>query len=371
MRSHTRVTRRRRGERRAIALLAGCASGSTPATDIDLGPGPAVAGEVKAGALEGVTLSFVSWGGGYQDVQMETVGMPFAEASGARVLSDGPTEYAKIEAQVKTGQVSWDVVDVDANWVAPNCGTTIMKLDFDLIDTSGLPEGTWNDCSVPANRFGDVFAFNAEKLGTAPTSWADFFDVEKFPGKRAIDQDVDTGVFEAALLADGVAPEDLYPLDVDRAVAKLEHDPRPHYLLVVRGAGAAAPRNRRSSNGHRLDEPCARCGRGRRPCRGRLEPGVRDLRIPRRSERERRTPQRRWRSSTSTSGSTTRTPRSRRPTDPGPVHVDSTPEFDGIAGDFQITNPEIVDKTVLINNDYSGENLDELTAAYQSWVQGS
>lgn len=369
MRSHTRSLAAGAASIAAIALLAGCASGSTPATDIDLGPGPAVAGEVKAGALGGVTLSFVSWGGGYQDVQMETVGMPFAEASGARVLSDGPTEYAKIEAQVKTGQVSWDVVDVDANWVAPNCGTTIMKLDFDLIDTSGLPEGTWNDCSVPANRFGDVFAFNAEKLGTAPTSWADFFDVEKFPGKRAINQDVDTGVFEAALLADGVAPEDLYPLDVDRAVAKL-NTIRDHIIFWSSGAQAQ----------QLLETGEAAMGIvWTSRARGAAEAGA-PVEVV-------------WNQAFETYESLVVPTGTKNPAaamafinfyigvdqqtafaqanGSGPVHVDSTPEFDGIAGDFQITNPEIVDKTVLINNDYWGENLDELTAAYQSWVQGS
>jgi putative spermidine/putrescine transport system substrate-binding protein len=55
----------------------------------------------------------------------------------------------------------------------------------------------------------------------APTSWADLFDLKKFPGKRTVlDQPVAS--LEVALLADGVAPDKLYPLDVDRAFKKLD-----------------------------------------------------------------------------------------------------------------------------------------------------
>lgn len=57
-----------------------------------------------------------------------------------------------------------------------------------------------------------------------PQNWVDFFDTTKFPGKRAwpgAPGSYDAG-YEIALLADGVAPEDLYPLDIERATAKLD-----------------------------------------------------------------------------------------------------------------------------------------------------
>lgn len=53
------------------------------------------------------------------------------------------------------------------------------------------------------------------------SSWAEFWDVEKFPGKRAL-PNYPTYTLPIALLADGVKPEDLYPLDLDRAFASLE-----------------------------------------------------------------------------------------------------------------------------------------------------
>jgi hypothetical protein len=67
-----------------------------------------------------------------------------------------------------------------------------------------------------------VLAYNKEALAeTCRRLRADFFDIEKFPGKRSVIGWPSTGIVEMALLADGVAPEDLYPLDIDRAFAKL------------------------------------------------------------------------------------------------------------------------------------------------------
>jgi putative spermidine/putrescine transport system substrate-binding protein len=67
-----------------------------------------------------------------------------------------------------------------------------------------------------------LFAYNTKEFPTAPTGWADFFDVQKFPGKRAVWNFVQNGLLEAALLADGVPPDKLYPLDLDRAFKKLD-----------------------------------------------------------------------------------------------------------------------------------------------------
>ncbi len=65
-------------------------------------------------------------------------------------------------------------------------------------------------------------AYRSDKFATAPQNWADFFDLAKFPGKRGLYDYSTGGVLEIALLADGVAAKDLYPLDVPRALAKLE-----------------------------------------------------------------------------------------------------------------------------------------------------
>lgn len=207
------------------ATLIGCSGGGAP-VEVDLGDGPPVAGTVKAGALDGVTLTLASWGGIYQEGMVKAASVPFAADSGAKMLDDGPTEYAKIKAQVDSKQVSWDIVDTDIIWADKQCGDDglLMDLDTSIVDTSNAPAGLVGKCYVPAMQYGYVIMYNADKYSTAPTGWADFFDTKKFPGKRAIAgfEDIGPGVYEGALLADGVAADKLYPLDMDRAYDKLE-----------------------------------------------------------------------------------------------------------------------------------------------------
>jgi putative spermidine/putrescine transport system substrate-binding protein len=214
----------------AVAALAfaGCGGsdeksdgGSTQAAQDS---GPARAGVVAPGAFEGTKVSFVSWGGDVQEAQIGGGLGGWAETSGGEIVSDGPTDGAKIKAQVESGSVTWDVVDIADKWAAAHCGELLERIDYDIVDTSELmPGARATDCGVPAIVTGNVLAYNKDKYKSgAPTTWADFFDTRRFPGKRGIYAGNPSVTFEAALLADGVAPEDMYPLDVDRALKKLE-----------------------------------------------------------------------------------------------------------------------------------------------------
>ncbi len=71
--------------------------------------------------------------------------------------------------------------------------------------------------------YGVVLAYRTDKTnGQVPQGWADFFDLTKFPGKRGMYDYSAGGIFEIALMADGVGPKDLYPLDIPRAIKKLD-----------------------------------------------------------------------------------------------------------------------------------------------------
>lgn len=222
-------------QRSAIALaictgvLAAAGCSATPAPEsasVDLGSGPAKAGSVKKDALKGVTLTFVSYGGIYQEGQENSGVKPFETESGAKVLSDGPTDYAKIQAQVESKNVAWDVVDTGSTFAVANCGKLFSELDTSIIDTSHMPKELVSKCAVPAMTYGYVMTYNKDRFGDdGPKSWADFFDIQKFPGKRAINgtpSDIEPGILEGALIADGVPKDQLYPLDVPRALKKLD-----------------------------------------------------------------------------------------------------------------------------------------------------
>lgn len=192
----------------AALSLAACSSGAAPG---------------GGGAAEG-TLVFASYGSAYQDAQNEAFLAPWAEGAGVSVQNDGPTSYPKVQQMVDSGNAIWDVVDTEPYFPVANCDTLVEKIDFTNIDTSNFPEGTWSDCSIPIAQYSTMMIYNTDTYSGAavPSDPADFFDLEKFPGTRMVPGWAGAGALEFALLADGVAAEDLYPLDTERAYAKLD-----------------------------------------------------------------------------------------------------------------------------------------------------
>ena len=169
------------------------------------------------------TLTFVSTGAPFQDYQAAAWQKPFTASTGIKFRNDGPVDEAKMVTMVKARSVSWDVVDTSAAATEQYCGKYLEKLDFSVIDKSIFPKGTVSECGVPAFSYSTIFMVNKEKYGGhPPTTIADFFDVKKFPGKRIVPPEIAVGLLEAALLADGVPENKLYPLDLDRAFKKLD-----------------------------------------------------------------------------------------------------------------------------------------------------
>ena len=168
-------------------------------------------------------LVFVNWGGDAGDAYDAAYGQAFGKATGIKVLQDGsgPTEGA-IAAQVASGKPAWDVVDAD-----PFSAETLGKkglmepIDYSIVDKSKMRDGFGWEYAASSYFFSYVIAYDSTKYDTPPTGMADFFDVEKFPGKRAMYK-WGAGMWEALLLGDGVARDKLYPLDLDRAHAKLK-----------------------------------------------------------------------------------------------------------------------------------------------------
>lgn len=170
------------------------------------------------------TLTVVMWGGTAQTAHVDSYVKPWAAENDVEVLQDQPTDYAKIRAQVESGQVTWGVVEVEPNFSATACEEGLLEeIDTSVVDTSVLNPDFVNDCAIPNLQYAFTIAYNTDVFGDRhPTTWEEFFDTETFPGKRGIWRYATGGLFEAALLADGVAPEDLYPLDIDRAFAKMD-----------------------------------------------------------------------------------------------------------------------------------------------------
>jgi putative spermidine/putrescine transport system substrate-binding protein len=186
-------------------------------------PGDAAASETK-GDLSGVDLTLVTFGGDLANA-VETAWIdPFEADTGAKVEMTEPTDYAKLKVQVESGNVDTDLAYADAFFVQANCGTIFEPLDTSKLVDAGIDERyITNDCGLPDILASWQIVYDRKQVGGDPPSgWSDFFDTGKYPGKRGIWNFVQGGALEAALLADGVQPDDLYPLDLDRAFRKLD-----------------------------------------------------------------------------------------------------------------------------------------------------
>jgi putative spermidine/putrescine transport system substrate-binding protein len=137
--------------------------------------------------------------------------------------------------------VTWDVVDTPTvNCIRGGEQGLIEKLDFSQIpNAADLPADYKTPYSVAYEFYSSVLAYGtARKNAAQPASWADFWNVSKFPGRRAL-RNHPLGTLEAALLADGVPRDKLYPLDVDRAFRKLE-EIKPHITVWWTSGGQSA-----------------------------------------------------------------------------------------------------------------------------------
>ncbi len=169
-------------------------------------------------------LVVLSWGGALQDAEREAIFKPFEEKYNVKIIEASPPDYGKIKAMIDAGKPEYDVMNVDADFVPRAVRENLLeKLDMSVIDTTDLDPETVTEYSVGAEIFGSNITYNTKAFSSDnhPRTWAEFWDVRKFPGTRTF-QKRPTPVLEMALLADGVAPADLYPLDVDRAFKSLD-----------------------------------------------------------------------------------------------------------------------------------------------------
>ncbi len=211
-------------------------------------------------------LTVVSWGGAYTKSQVEAYHKPWMEMTGKTIISvDYDGSAAPIKAQVEAGNVTWDLVDIelsdavrlcdegliepldhsmlppatslgaktsiamrlaslDVAGMSPEDALTALKdisaMAGDIPATADFIEGALNECSVASIVWAHVYAYDTTVFPKGPTSAADFFDLEKFPGKRGM-RKIPKANLEFALMADGVPAAEVYDvLDTEEGVAR-------------------------------------------------------------------------------------------------------------------------------------------------------
>lgn len=192
---------------------------STNAAGIAAGLAMLVAG--TAASAQQRTLVYMNSGGVLLEAERAAFIEPFEKATGIKVVTVSPVDMAKIQTMVRVGQTNVDVVQWNPEQVVVNCGKSLENIRADIDVSVFQPQYVVSECGVPAATFIHTFFYKKSAFPqNPPKSWADFFDTTKFPGKRAVWNSGLGTNYEQALLADGIAPKDLYPLDFDKALAK-------------------------------------------------------------------------------------------------------------------------------------------------------
>lgn len=183
-------------------------------------------------------LTVVSWGGAYSYSQIKAYHEPFAQKTGVRMnAEDYNGGLAEIRVQVQSGNIVWDVVDMPLASVVRGCEEGLLE-PLDLAALPAAPDGTpavrdflpevlVSDCGAPSIVWSTIFAYDTSRFpGEKPQNLEDFFDLKKFPGRRSLRKSP-RSTLEFALMADGVAPAEVYqtlstPQGLKRAFAKLD-----------------------------------------------------------------------------------------------------------------------------------------------------
>ncbi|MGH3467990.1 MAG: extracellular solute-binding protein, partial [Thermocrispum sp.] len=201
-------------------LLSAC--GASPTTPTS-GDSAAMPDDINAKWPEITSTEVVlsGFGGETYQTRHSLVFNPFTELSGARVI-DAPWDYGKFLTMVEASSPEWDMIDFDGYSTVGliQGGTAPAKL-ADWVRRCDLVDTEFQDYAAGGYAYSVVMGWS-NKLDGAPKTWADFFDTRRFPGKRAFPKSIYAGTAEIALVADGVSKDNLYPLDLDRAFAKLD-----------------------------------------------------------------------------------------------------------------------------------------------------
>ena len=181
-----------------------------------------------AGAADNKTLVYNSSGGIVEKVLKQVFGQPFEQQTGIKITYTAPVNFAKLKAMCESGNIEWDLTEIGPeDMIRGKERGYLEPIDYNVINKSDFLPGLAYSHAVPAAFYSTVIAYNTKKFpaGKKPKSWADFWNVKKFPGPRSLPNYPYT--MEMALMADGVPPDKVYPLDEKRAWKSLDKI-KPH-----------------------------------------------------------------------------------------------------------------------------------------------
>lgn len=176
-------------------------------------------------AQDSTQLVIQSWGGVLTEAEKAAFYDPFSEATGIeiRIVEAGAEAGSILKRQIASGRVTWDVMtgfppetmgQFYEEGLLAEINYANVPTGDDLADGAKLPFAIGYDVETAVPAY-------STREGVKPlSSMKDFFDIENFPGPRmAPNWGTASMQCEMALLADGVSPDELYPLDTERCFA--------------------------------------------------------------------------------------------------------------------------------------------------------
>jgi len=165
----------------------------------------------------------VGYGGSMHEAQQKAYYDTFEKLSGIKVRACPGADPTKVKAMVETGNVEWDIVQLSRGSIMNlmKTGDYFEKIDYSLVD-DGVEKAYRFEYGLEMLVWAQVLAYRTDAFkGAVPVGWADFWDTKKFPGDRSMFGTSGGGwpEMEFALMAAGVPPDKIYPIDIDKALA--------------------------------------------------------------------------------------------------------------------------------------------------------
>jgi len=179
----------------------------------------------SSGSSSSKEVVYAGFGGAYQDQITEAVLKPFQDATGIKVtITTGAQNISTLKAMVDENKVQWDIMDTNTALLAEAISSGVLQ----KVDYSKVPGISDLETKSLASTYGlgyytfsDNLYWNTKGFQGTPTSWADVYDTQKFPGKRGFTNDAE-GNLEIAVMAAGVPIDKVYPIDLDLAFNQLD-----------------------------------------------------------------------------------------------------------------------------------------------------
>ena len=185
--------------------------------------GPLILVPGKAKAAEQVVVA--TWGGRFAEALTETFYKPFEAETGIKVVVTGAPDLAKLTAAYKTDAVDIDVADLASGWIAKGDEQGLWApIDRSIVNVEGIIPEAIRDNQMAYYTYGGGIGWSNERAperSQHPETWPEFWDPETFPGRRGLRTRI-SETLELAVMGDGVAPRDVYPIDVERGFAALD-----------------------------------------------------------------------------------------------------------------------------------------------------